>query len=90
MLILVDNVAFLTLSRLLQDDYDFSELNVYVQDYVFFSKNNLPPIQVDSKKITYSDLDLSSYSIQAGEDDVETFINRFRWMMKTIEKYFKT
>ena len=63
-------------------------MNVYVGDYVYFQKGDLPPIQVNSLKANYSDMELSAYAIQVDEC-VEKFISRFEWVMETLEKLSK-
>lgn len=39
-------------------------MNIFVKDYVYFQKNNLPPIQIDSLKKKHSNMELSLYAIQ--------------------------
>ena len=82
-----DPPAFTSLSHLLTEDYGFREMNDDGK-YVYFSKADLPPIQVNSLKISYTDLELSSYAIQVDEC-VDKFINRFAWVMETLERLLK-
>ena len=64
MLILDDSPAFVCLDYLLTEDYGYNQMNVFVDNYVYYQKDNLPPIQVNSLKKNYSDMELSSYAIQ--------------------------
>ena len=77
--------SFVSLEYILTEDYGYTQMNVYVGDYIYFQKNNLPPIQVNSLKLDYSDMELSSYAIQVDEC-VDKFINRFGWVMKTLKR----
>ena len=63
-------------------------MNVFVDNYVYYQKDDLPPIQVNSLKKNYSDMELSSYAIQVDEC-VEKFISRFAWVKETLEKLSK-
>jgi len=85
---LSDTPACYCLSYLLVEDYEFTAMNIYVKNYIFFQKGNLPPIQVDSSKVSYTDLELSSYAVQVGEDEVK-FIRRFEFVMKAYEIFRK-
>ena len=74
MLILDDPASFTALSYLL-GEYGFNDMKV-VGKYVYYSKNNLSPIQVTHLKINYTELELSSYAVQVGES-TKKFISRF-------------
>ncbi len=88
MLILDDSPAFICLEYILTEEYGYTQSNVYVENYVYFQKYNLPPIQVNSLQKNYTDLESSSYAIQVGEC-VEKFIDRFAWVMETLERLSK-
>lgn len=60
-------------------------MNVFVDNFVYYQKGDLAPIQVNSLQKNYSDMELSSYATQVDEC-VEKFIRRFEWVMETLEK----
>lgn len=86
MLILTDSPAYICLSYLF-NEYGFNESDLQGK-YIYFSKDSLPPIQLNSLKVNYSELELSSYAIQVGES-VDKFISKFTWAMKTLEAFSK-
>lgn len=78
--------AFTCLSFLF-GEYGFKEKEL-VEDYVYFSKYNLPPIQLKLLKVNYTHLELSSYAIRLGEQS-KIFRDRFEWAMKTLQQFSK-
>ena len=88
MLVLEGSAAFNCLVLLLTNEYGYNQMNIYFKDYVYFQKNNSKPIQIDSLKENYSNVELSSYATQVDES-VEEFISKFALLMKALEHLSK-
>ena len=87
MLILDENFACTCLSDLLED-CNCVQMNVYVDNFIYFKKGDLPAIQVDTTIENYTDLDLSSYAIQSGENE-ERFTYNYKDRLQYMEKFSK-
>ncbi len=55
---------------------------------MYFTKDGLPPIQINILKKNYTKLELSAYAVQV-DDNVNEFIDRFDWAMKALEMFSK-
>ena len=77
---------FISLSYLLSE-YGYMESTLDGK-YVYYIKDDLPPIQLNSLKVHYTDLELSSFAVQVDET-VDKFIARFEWANKVLEKFSK-
>ncbi len=85
MLILDGTTAFISLNYLLEEEYNLSDMNIYVDNYIFYQKDNLAPLQIDSSKEHYANLELSSYASQLDEDPIK-FIQRYRFVERIFKK----
>ncbi len=74
--------AFICLSHLFsQSGFEERDQN---ETYTYFTKNEIHPIQINRLKISYSDLELSSYALRIGQNTTE-FISRFNIVMEMLK-----
>lgn len=80
------SASFIALGYLF-GEHMFKE-SALVGEYVYFTKNGLPPIQLNMLKVNYTDLELSAYAAHVGEV-ANKFINQYNLAMKMLEKFSK-